>query len=110
MLGRMRMGKEFPPPMGSYINVYFTVEDTDAAVARATELGGVPRFGPMTTPFGGFAALSDPQGANFSVIDLTTTEGETSKLTEVGWGRGPGAVSCGPRAPARGPRARPRVA
>ncbi len=45
-------------------------------MAKATKLGGVLRFGPMTTPFGRFAALSDPQGANFSVIDTTTTEGE----------------------------------
>ncbi|HET9382119.1 MAG TPA: VOC family protein [Streptomyces sp.] len=84
VLGRMRMGEEFPPQVGPYINVYFTVEDCDAAVARATELGGVLRFGPMTTPFGRFAALSDPQGASFSVIDTSTTEGEMPELTEVG--------------------------
>jgi hypothetical protein len=37
----------------------------------------------MTTPFGRFAAISDPQGANFSVIDITKTEGEMPKLTDV---------------------------
>ncbi|MFK4111009.1 VOC family protein [Streptomyces sp. NPDC002176] len=76
VLGRMRMGEEFPPEVPSYVNVYFTVEDCDAAVARATEQGAVLRFGPMTSPFGRFAALTDPQGAHFSVIDVTTTEGD----------------------------------
>ncbi|MER8033053.1 VOC family protein [Streptomyces bauhiniae] len=75
VLGRMRMGEEFPPEVPSYVNVYFTVDDCDAAVARAAERGAVLRFGPMTSPFGRFAALTDPQGASFSVIDVTTTEG-----------------------------------
>jgi predicted enzyme related to lactoylglutathione lyase len=84
VLGRMKMTEEFPPEVRPYINVYFTVEDCDEAVARAAKLGGVLRFGPMTTPFGRFAAISDPQGANFSVIDTSTTEGEMPKLTDVG--------------------------
>ncbi|MFD5158602.1 VOC family protein [Streptomyces hawaiiensis] len=83
VLGRMKMTEEFPPEVQPYINVYFSVEDCDEAVAKATELGGVLRFGPMTTPFGRFAAISDPQGANFSVIDTTKTEGEMPKLTDV---------------------------
>jgi predicted enzyme related to lactoylglutathione lyase len=83
VLGRMKMGDDFPPEVQPYINVYFTVEDCDEAVAKATKLGGVLRFGPMTTPFGRFAAISDPQGANFSVIDITKTEGEMPKLTDV---------------------------
>ncbi|MFE1249432.1 VOC family protein [Streptomyces sp. NPDC058735] len=84
VLGRMRMTEDFPPEVPPYINVYFAVEDCDEAVARATGLGGALRFGPMTMPFGRFAAISDPQGAHFSVIDPTTTEGEMPKLTEVG--------------------------
>ncbi|MFG2026561.1 VOC family protein [Streptomyces sp. NPDC048825] len=83
VLGRMKMTGEFPPEVPPYINVYFTVEDCDAAVAKATERGGVLRFGPMDTHFGRFAALSDPQGALFSVIDITTTKGEMPKLTDV---------------------------
>ncbi len=84
VLGRMRMTEDFPPEVPPYINVYFAVEDCDEAVARATKLGGVLRFGPMTMAFGRFAALSDPQGAHFSVIDTTKTEGEMPKLTDVG--------------------------
>jgi hypothetical protein len=37
----------------------------------------------MDTPFGRFASLSDPQGANFSVIDITRTEGEMPKMTDL---------------------------
>lgn len=83
VLGRMRMTDDFPPEVPSYINVYFTVADCDEAVARATGRGGVLRFGPMSSPFGRFAALSDPQGAHFSVIDVTTTAGEMPKVRDV---------------------------
>ncbi|MHC5905732.1 VOC family protein [Streptomyces sp. S6] len=83
LMGRMKMGDEFPPEVPAYVNVYFTVDDCDAAVKRAVDAGGVLRFGPMTMPFGRFAALSDPQGASFSVIDVTTTEGEKPTLTDV---------------------------
>ncbi|MFF7531579.1 VOC family protein [Streptomyces bobili] len=83
VLGRMTMGDDFPPEVPSYINVYFTVPDCDDAVAKATKLGGQLRFGPMGTPFGRFAALTDPQGANFSVIDVTTTEGEMPQTRAV---------------------------
>ncbi|MGW0865870.1 VOC family protein [Streptomyces sp. NPDC002611] len=83
VLGRMQMTEEFPPEVPPYINVYFTVEDCDDAVAKAAKLGGILRFGPMTTPFGRFAAISDPQGAMFSVIDVTTTEGDMPKLSDV---------------------------
>lgn len=83
VLGRMRMTDEFPPQVPSYVNVYFTVADCDEAVARATGRGGVLRFGPMTSPFGRFAALTDPQGANFSVIDIATTEGEMPVTSQV---------------------------
>jgi predicted enzyme related to lactoylglutathione lyase len=82
-LGRMKMTEEFPPEVPAYINVYFNVPDCDAAVAKATERGGELRFGPMDMPFGRFASLSDPQGANFSVIDMTRTEGEMPQMTDV---------------------------
>jgi predicted enzyme related to lactoylglutathione lyase len=83
VLGRMNMTDDFPPEVPPYINVYFAVEDCDDAVAKATKLGGVLRVGPMDTPFGRFAVVSDPQGADFSVIDITRTEGEMPKMTDV---------------------------
>lgn len=82
VLGRMKMPDEdFPPEVPSYIQVYFTVPDCDAAVATAQKLGGKPVFGPMSSPFGRFAAVVDPQGAAFAVIDVTTTEGEMPNIT-----------------------------
>jgi predicted enzyme related to lactoylglutathione lyase len=79
----MKMGDEFPPQVPSYVNVYFAVDNCDDAVATATKLGGILRFGPMDSPFGRFAALSDPQGASFSVIDMTATQGEMPSMTDV---------------------------
>ncbi|MFH8498493.1 VOC family protein [Streptomyces coeruleorubidus] len=83
VLGRMKMTDDFPPEVPPYINVYFAVEDCDDAVAKATKLGGVLGFGPMDTPFGRFASLNDPQGAYFSVIDISRTEGEMPKMTDL---------------------------
>ncbi|MFI0966262.1 VOC family protein [Streptomyces sp. NPDC021080] len=83
VLGRMRMTDDFPPEVPSYVNVYFSVENCDEAVARATARGAVLRFGPMDSPFGRFAALSDPQGAAFSVIDMKSTQGEMPGMTDV---------------------------
>ncbi|MFE1955203.1 MULTISPECIES: VOC family protein [Streptomyces] len=80
VLGRMKMTKDFPAEVPSYINVYFVVEDCDAAVATVQRLGGQLHFGPMDSPFGRFAAVGDPQGAAFSVIDVTRTTGEMPKL------------------------------
>lgn len=83
VLGRMRMTEDFPPEVPPYINVYFAVADCDAAVAKATARGGVLRFGPMDSPFGRFAALTDPQGAAFSVVDTSTTVGDMPATTPV---------------------------
>lgn len=83
VLGRMKMTDDFPSEVPPYVNIYFTVEDCDAAVAKATERGAILRFGPMSSPFGRFAALSDPQGAAFSVIDIKTTEGKMPQTTDV---------------------------
>jgi predicted enzyme related to lactoylglutathione lyase len=79
-VGRMVMGEDFPPDLPAYVNVYFAVPDCDVAVKTAQEHGGTLRFGPMTSPFGRFAAISDPQGANFTVIDLDTKEGSVPEL------------------------------
>ncbi|GGT15213.1 VOC family protein [Streptomyces purpureus] len=79
-LGRMLMTGDFPPDVPSYIQVYFAVDDCDAAVAKAQTRGGQLVFGPMGSPFGRFAAIVDPQGAVFAVIDQGTTEGEMPDL------------------------------
>ncbi|GAA4856280.1 VOC family protein [Kitasatospora terrestris] len=83
VLGRMEMTAEIPAEVPSYVNVFFGVDDCDAAVARAVEAGGKLVFGPMTMPFGRFASLVDPQGAAFSIIDGDTVEGELPAMTDV---------------------------
>ncbi|MEV7285151.1 VOC family protein [Streptomyces sp. NPDC093252] len=83
VLGRMRMTDDFPPEVPPYINVYFHTTDCDDTVARAVKLGGVLRFGPVDSPFGRFAALSDPYGANFSVLDTTRLTGDVPGMTDV---------------------------
>ncbi|MEU1301911.1 VOC family protein [Streptomyces shenzhenensis] len=54
---------------GAYWLPYFEVEDPDAVVARALDLGGTVRV-PATTVegVGRMARLADPQGARFAVI------------------------------------------
>ena len=54
-----------PPHWGIYINV----DDTDAVVEKARSLGAQVMAEPMDTPPGRMAALVDPQGAAFSVIE-----------------------------------------
>jgi predicted enzyme related to lactoylglutathione lyase len=81
VLGRMTMTLEdFPAEVPSYIQIYFAVDNCDRAVETAEKLGGRTVFGPMDSPFGRFAAIVDPQGAAFAVIDLTTTEGEVPEM------------------------------
>nr|WSX51033.1 VOC family protein [Streptomyces sp. NBC_00974] len=80
VLGRMNMGTDFPPEIPSYVQVYFAVPDCDDAVAKVTEHGGKLHFGPVDSPFGRFAAFTDPQGAAFAVIDLAKTVGEMPKF------------------------------
>jgi len=68
--GMMDMPAEVPPQIPAYWLVYFAVDDCDAAVARATELGGASLLAPMDVPPGRFAVLSDPAGAVFAVIKM----------------------------------------
>ena len=63
-------GGIMPAPQGGHPawNLYFAVEDADAAVAKATSLGASTIMGATDVPNGTrFAILSDPSGAVFSV-------------------------------------------
>ncbi|MGW7102695.1 VOC family protein [Streptomyces sp. NPDC054838] len=80
VLGRMNMGDEFPPEIPPYIQVFFGVPDCDEAVEKTKARGGRLHFGPMDSPFGRFAALTDPQGAAFAAIDMSTRVGEMPKF------------------------------
>lgn len=48
--------------------VYFTVEDTDAAVETIKRGGGDVRMEPIDVPVGRFAVVADPFGAVFAVM------------------------------------------
>ncbi|MFF3326773.1 VOC family protein [Streptomyces sp. NPDC002889] len=74
--GRFKMTADFPHEMHPFVNVYFGVEDCDAAIATVGRLGGEVHHGPKDSPFGRWASVSDPQGAVFSVIDIKTTAGD----------------------------------
>ncbi|MGH2852745.1 MAG: VOC family protein [Solirubrobacteraceae bacterium] len=49
--------------------VYFGVEELDAALARVQELGGVTHAGPIDIQVAKIAIVADPQGAFFALYD-----------------------------------------
>ena len=59
--------KNFIGDSPSFWRIYLAVDDTDAAVAKITELGGKLLDGPEDSPFGRFATVADPQGAMFQI-------------------------------------------
>lgn len=75
-VGRPAGGMYQPSPeMGNvppHWLVYFAVDDTDAKVQRATQLGAKTIAPAMDIPgVGRFAVIQDPQGAVFGIIKLT---------------------------------------
>jgi hypothetical protein len=55
----------------SHWGVYFMVADCHSLAAKAKELGAIVRYGPFSAPgVGRIVALTDPQGAGFSIITL----------------------------------------
>ncbi|MEU6673657.1 VOC family protein [Streptomyces sp. NPDC046925] len=76
VLGRLKMTADFPADLPPFLNVHFAVDNCDAAIVTVTKLGGRLLSGPMDSPFGRFATVADQQDAAFSIVDLSTTEGE----------------------------------
>ncbi len=73
--GRMRMAADAPDEVPSHFGLLFGVDDCDAAVAAVRELGGTVERGPHDSPHGRLAAVTDDQGARFTVIDLSRAAG-----------------------------------
>jgi hypothetical protein len=70
-VGDDMVGGSMPPPMEGVPNhwhVYFAVEDLDASLAQARGLGASVVAGPIPTPIGPMATMSDPEGALFSLF------------------------------------------
>jgi predicted enzyme related to lactoylglutathione lyase len=69
--GMMQMTDDFfPPEVPPHWGVCFAVDDVDATVAKARELGGTITVEPMDMPIGRFAGILDPQGASFTVMQM----------------------------------------
>ena len=58
---------QFPDDVPPHWSITFAVDDTDAVVNRAEELGGKVMVPPFDAPFVRMAVLSDPRGARFTV-------------------------------------------
>jgi predicted enzyme related to lactoylglutathione lyase len=68
--GMMTMPDMVPAEAPAHWLVYFATEDTDATVAKASELGAVTLVPPTDIPPGRFAVIMDPEGAAFAVIKM----------------------------------------
>jgi len=69
--GMVTMSDMVPAEVPAHWLVYFGTDNTDATVARASELGAMTLAPPTDIPPGRFAALVDPDGAAFAVIKMT---------------------------------------
>ncbi len=58
--------------VAAHWSVYFAVEDTDAAVATVSALGGATVRPAWDSPYGRIAIVADPEGAAFSLISAPT--------------------------------------
>jgi hypothetical protein len=68
--GMLAKSPEMPAEMPNLWGVYFAVADTDAAAAKAQELGGSLIMAPMDIEPGRFAVLADPVDAMFNLLAL----------------------------------------
>ena len=58
----------FPTEVPPHWSVCFAVANCDQTAAKARELGATTTMEPMDMAIGRFAAIIDPQGASFSVM------------------------------------------
>lgn len=68
--GAWEMNPMVPAEVLSYWQVYFTVEDIDAAFRKAIDLGATEMVSPQDMPGGRFAIVTDPDGASFGLLKL----------------------------------------
>jgi len=69
--GGWEMSPMVPAQVPSYWQIYFTVDDVDAAFKKALAAGAKEMLAPQDFPGGRFAILSDPQGAGFGLLKTT---------------------------------------
>jgi predicted enzyme related to lactoylglutathione lyase len=68
--GAWEMNEMIPAEVPSYWQVYFAVDDVDAAFHRALGLGAEEMVAPQDMPGGRFAIVTDPQGASFGLLRM----------------------------------------
>jgi uncharacterized protein len=72
--------EDTPAEVPSHWGIYFSVRDTDAAVAKAVELGGTVVSPAFDSPHGRIAVLTDDQGVSFRIVAPNEQSG-----TAEGW-------------------------
>ncbi len=73
--GMLDMRGRVPEQIPAHWLTYFAVDDTDATVAKTTELGGAVMVPAMDIEPGRFAVVADPQGAFFAVMKMNAPAG-----------------------------------
>jgi predicted enzyme related to lactoylglutathione lyase len=68
VLGAWEMNPQIPQEVPSYWQIYFNVDDVDAAHAKAVSLGATQLVEPQDFPGGRFSILTDPQGASIALL------------------------------------------
>jgi hypothetical protein len=68
LAGIMDASAFLPEGVPAHWSVYIGVDDADATVAKAVELGGAVVQPAEDTPYGRLATLSDPNGAMFKIV------------------------------------------
>jgi predicted enzyme related to lactoylglutathione lyase len=68
LAGIMDASNFLPEGVPAQWSIYFNVVDTDAALAKITELGGSVVQPPEDTPYGRLAQAADPTGALFKLV------------------------------------------
>ena len=68
LAGIMDASGFLPDGVPAHWSVYFGVTDTDAALARIVDLGGLIVMPAEDTPYGRLAAAADPTGAQFKLV------------------------------------------
>ncbi len=74
MGGLMQIADDMPAEMPSHWQVYFIVENADAAIEKAESMGAKLGFGPIDVPVARMATLVDPQGAVVSILEARYPE------------------------------------
>jgi uncharacterized protein len=69
------IGADQPADVPASWRTYFGVADTDASVAKATELGGSVIAPAWDSPYGRMAVVTDDQGAVFALMSVSPEEG-----------------------------------